>query len=501
MFRNQLFQVVILTECYSEDISDIVGKGTISTSQIGNKPLIYYQLEQFQNIGCKNFTLIVHDKQYNRVHEVIEKYKGGLTSDNIEYYFLQDKESKEGEADEELSTLKILKEMREKKVLRKDFIYVTGNFLFDENIQNIIDEHVLNNNTVTVGFKEMAPIEEQGKKGKDHGPAPLEKENYDIIMVDQDKGRLLKYSDDQQLSVENTFVIKKCDMARTGNLRVYANCYNTGFVITKIKVMDLLHQELPKYDPEDIISFEKDFIGYLAENQFNPDLLNLVESDITDDDKLINKLSSKKRNEDSKFSINAYFFKSYGKKIETPKEYYSTNLNCLMKPAELPHIFKPTLNSETLWDFSKPAPSAAPKEEVKKEEPPKKEKKGKGKDEVKEPVVQEVKKEESGTPKIDVTVNNSQIVKSTILEDKVKIERSVIGPNCIIKKGAKVVNSVLLKGVLVEANAIIEGCLVAEKVIISEKAKIKNCNVAKNYKVEPSSNHLDTDLFPDGETD
>ena len=50
----------------------------------------------------------------------------------------------------------------------------------------------------------------------------------------------------------------------------------------------------------------------------------------------------------------------------------------------------------------------------------------------------------------DVTVVNSRIVKSTTIEGKVKIERSIIGPGCTIKKGAKVVNSVLMRGVVVE---------------------------------------------------
>jgi len=51
----------------------------------------------------------------------------------------------------------------------------------------------------------------------------------------------------------------------------------------------------------------------------------------------------------------------------------------------------------------------------------------------------------------DVIINNSRIAVSTKIEEKVKIERAIIGPNCIIKKGAKIVNSVLLKGVTVEA--------------------------------------------------
>jgi NDP-sugar pyrophosphorylase family protein len=50
-----------------------------------------------------------------------------------------------------------------------------------------------------------------------------------------------------------------------------------------------------------------------------------------------------------------------------------------------------------------------------------------------------------------VIINSSLVVSSAKIEEKVKIERAVIGPDCIIKKGAKVVNSVLLKGVIIEA--------------------------------------------------
>lgn len=49
-----------------------------------------------------------------------------------------------------------------------------------------------------------------------------------------------------------------------------------------------------------------------------------------------------------------------------------------------------------------------------------------------------------------MTVVNSRIVKTTQLGEKTKIERSIIGPGCVIKKGAKVVNSVLMRGVVVE---------------------------------------------------
>ena len=48
-------------------------------------------------------------------------------------------------------------------------------------------------------------------------------------------------------------------------------------------------------------------------------------------------------------------------------------------------------------------------------------------------------------------MNMSLVVNTAKIEEKVKIERAIIGPDCIIKKGAKVVNSVLLKGVTVEA--------------------------------------------------
>lgn len=49
-----------------------------------------------------------------------------------------------------------------------------------------------------------------------------------------------------------------------------------------------------------------------------------------------------------------------------------------------------------------------------------------------------------------MTIVNSRIGKTSNLGSKAKIERSIIGLGCTIKKGAKIVNSVLMKGVVVE---------------------------------------------------
>lgn len=59
--------------------------------------------------------LIVRDKQFPRLKDAIEKYKGKITNDNITYYFVDESTIEENY---EIETTSIIKKMIEKKILK-----------------------------------------------------------------------------------------------------------------------------------------------------------------------------------------------------------------------------------------------------------------------------------------------------------------------------------------------------------------------------------------------
>ena len=63
----------------------------------------------------------------------------------------------------------------------------------------------------------------------------------------------------------------------------------------------------------------------------------------------------------------------------------------------------------------------------------------------------------------------------------VTIQRSVIGKNCRIGKGARIVNTVLFEGVTVQEGAELSDCLVESDSVIFAGSKLKQCIVASHF--------------------
>ncbi|KAH0785986.1 translation initiation factor eIF-2B subunit gamma [Histomonas meleagridis] len=68
-----------------------------------------------------------------------------------------------------------------------------------------------------------------------------------------------------------------------------------------------------------------------------------------------------------------------------------------------------------------------------------------------------------------------------IPNENVTIQRSVIGKNCRIGKGAKIINTVLFEGVTVQENAELNDCLVESDSVIFAGSKLKQCIVASHF--------------------
>jgi len=283
----------------------------------------------------------------------------------------------------------------------------------------------------------------------------------------------------------------------------------------KHELLTLLFKELPKFDLEDYTNFEEDFIPYVVNNQFNPKLDEFLDMEIDADTLLINSMSSKQDDLKDRISVYAYFVdKAYAKKILSANELMQGNLNCLMKPNEIPKCLVETDNNDPQFKLAPPAgkqeiqPAETKPDDKKAKVDDKKAKQTEAKEDKKkagkakagdqgvsnakeppkqeEPKKEEPKKEESNQEEPDLKreINNSKVSADCQLEGKIKIERSIVSPGCIIKQGVKIVNSVIFRGTVLEQDCSVENSLVGWKCEIKAKAKVKNCFVGPTMTIE-----------------
>jgi len=460
---------------------------------IGNKPLIYYQLEYLEKYGFTDILIITKESHFSKLKDVVDKYVGNLNPDDINYYIIEE-DKLEGD---EVETLPLMKQLVQNNKIRKDFIYFSGDLFLDETLNDIIDSHILKRSSLTVVFQEF-PLEAPKKDGK--GPIIEERDDYNIMCVDKTENRLLKLSKFQQdITIDKMFRVSKHSVAKFPHSVILANCIQNGMIVVKKEVANLLVNKLPNFSFEDCTDFEDEFLPYLVENQFNPQLIDALDIYVSEDEVLIDTLSSVKHDLKDKFSVHAYIVnKSFSKKVKTLNDLFQANMACLVKPVALPQCFVPTSNNLEALEIGEKPKGALPTPAAQTEEKaPKKEKKPKkGAEETKEETakpeaVAPAKTQEVGqqNPMKDVTINNSRIGKTSHFGEKVKVERSIIGLGCTIKKGAKVVNSVLMKGVVVEEDAIVEGSILFDKVSVGTKAKVKTCFVKGHIQLQEKESY------------
>ncbi|KAI0930392.1 hypothetical protein AcV5_007118 [Taiwanofungus camphoratus] len=90
--------------------------------------------------------------------------------------------------------------------------------------------------------------------------------------------------------------------------------------------------------------------------------------------------------------------------------------------------------------------------------------------------------------------SDSMIGRSTRVEERANIKKSVIGKHCIIGKMAKVVGCVLLDHCVIADGAKLDGCLLGRNTKVGEKAELSRCVTQSGYEVSAGETYKNEKL-------
>lgn len=68
------------------------------------------------------------------------------------------------------------------------------------------------------------------------------------------------------------------------------------------------------------------------------------------------------------------------------------------------------------------------------------------------------------------------------------IKRSVVGENCFVDEKARIQNSLLMRGVRIGKGAVITNSILCPDVEVEENAEVNNCIVTNGHKIPANGN-------------
>lgn len=289
--------------------------------------MIAYQLEYLERCGFNEVLVVTrHSKTLEKYLKT--DYKGKIMIETIELN------------EESTNNVEALKQISNK--INRDFIVIPCDLICDISLDDVVDQHIITQATVTMVFREE---EKKATNTKKEASKEVKEENndYDVVVVDQESNRVLQIMNNTDVENEG-LKLKKILLAKHPHSTISTNLFDCHLYIFNYKVLEFLKKCKRKF-----WNIKDDFLPFLIENQYNIKLSKeFFEETPRNEDFLY--MNSKLKGEEKKTQfVSVYGFISqnnYCKRTNIIKEYMQANLDFFLKPPNLPDCLISSRNNE-----------------------------------------------------------------------------------------------------------------------------------------------------------
>ena len=280
---------------------------------LANKPLIAYQLENLERMGFYEVLVVIrHSKTLERYLKA--EYKGKMMIEIVEIY------------EESTNNVEALKQIYNK--ITRDFIVIPCDLLSDVVFDDILDQHIITQATITMVFREDESKQLSVSKKEPSKETKEESNDYDVVVLDDESHRVLQITNKSDINTEvesECLSIKKTLLLRHPNSTISTQLYDCHIYVFNYRIIDFLRNCKRKFN-----NIKEDLIPFLIQNQYNKKLdLDFFTGGLDEDVKkeVINQ---------KQVSVFGFISKkTYSKRINVIPEYIQGNLDIFLKPPPL----------------------------------------------------------------------------------------------------------------------------------------------------------------------
>lgn len=290
--------------------------------------MIAYQLEYLERCGF--YEVIVVTRHSKTLEKYLKSdYKGKILIETIELN------------EESTNNVEALKQISNK--INRDFIVLPCDLICDISLDDIVDQHIITQATVTMAFREE---EKKAGNTKKEPTKEIKEENndYDVVVIDQESNRVLQIMNNTDVENEG-LKLKKVLLAKHPHSTISTNLFDCHLYIFNYKVLEFLKKCKRKF-----WNLKDDFLPFLIENQYNIKLSKEFFEETQQNEDCFNSNSKFKGEEEKKKEfVSVYGFISqnnYCKRTNIIKEYMQANLDFFLRPPNLPECLISSRNNE-----------------------------------------------------------------------------------------------------------------------------------------------------------
>jgi len=293
---------------------------------IANKPLIAFQLENLERMGFYEVLVVIrHSKTLEKYLKT--EFKGKMQIETIEIN------------EESTNNVEALKQIWNK--INRDFIIIPCDLLTDVNLDDVLDQHIITQATVTMVFREDESKKQQISSKKEASKEPKEELNdYDVVVLDDESHRVLQITNNIDIESEG-LNIKKTMLLRHPNSTISTQLNECHLYVFNYRMIDFLKRCKRKF-----LNLKEDLIPFLIQNQYNK---KLDREFFFEEYQALDEAKDKNLNLDDfkqgHVSVFGFILKNtYCKRINMINQYIQGNLDVFLKPPPL--CLNPTKNNE-----------------------------------------------------------------------------------------------------------------------------------------------------------
>ncbi|XP_075037721.1 translation initiation factor eIF2B subunit gamma isoform X2 [Mixophyes fleayi] len=411
-------QAVVMAYGGGSRMMDLTSSVSKSLLPVGNKPLLWYQLNMLERAGFEE-VIVVTTRE-------VQKYVPDMKMKVDFVYLPEDKASEMGTADS-------LRHIYSK--IKSDVLIVSCDLVTEVALHEVVDLFRAHNATLSMLMGKAAEPSEHvpGQKGKQKAV-----EERDFIGVDEAGSRLLLLANEEDL--DDGLNLKKSVFQRYPRIHIKMGMIDAHLYCLRKYVVDFLAAN------DSFSSIRRELVPYLVRKQFSSH--QKKDQEVAKETRTSDIYSFIPRDELLETALsNSSWNNHRGVEMEP---YQGSRLRCYVHVAQSELCFR--VNSLAMYiEANKQVPQCS----VCSEEP-------------------RVHPSAVITDKLMVGPD-SMIGAQTQVGEKTSVKHSLLGSNCVIRDRVKITNCIIMNGVTVHDSCTIQGSVICNNAVIESGADIKDC--------------------------
>ncbi|KAK9881691.1 hypothetical protein WA026_017208 [Henosepilachna vigintioctopunctata] len=437
------FQVIIMAGGKGSRMPEITSGKPKCLLPVGQKPLIWFPLNNLHLCGFTECIIVVLDNQKHEVQSTVDKFNLGIKA---EYFSIP--------SNEDLGTADSLRLLHDK--LHSDVLVLPCDLITNTDLNSALDIFRTHNATITSLF--MKP--QQPDAVLVPGPKPKHKPERDLVGIDVQTSRLVFLASLSDFETDVSIPLGL--MKKHPHIKMYSTLVDSHVYVMRNWVIGYLKNE------EKISTLKGEFLPHIVRKQLAkvPQKVeeanaSIVDSHHSDD------IFSFAKEDDMKLLVRemSAFNDHAGDSNPT---YHGDCIRCFahitdadefgVRVNTLPVYC--SVNNKIIENWSKIVPN--------------------------EPLVLKNPKADIKSTQVD---DKCVIWEGAKLKEKTSFKESIIGSGVEVNSFSRVFNTILMKNVVVKERVALENCIVSDGAIIGTGTQLKSCLVGSHYNVPDQSQH------------